>query len=182
MNHSSSAQSHGRIPQITARLSQEFIACRGELRRLATYLVESRDLVDDVLQDAYLRLIRSRHAEVSSPTAYCRQVVRNTALDYGRRRAMELKRFVSPADGEPPEVEGGLPAYAGIDQRRAIARVDSMLETVPSRARWAFEHSRLHGLTQREIAKTLGVSATLVNFMVKEVLQVLKPCREDLGD
>ncbi|MEO3714087.1 sigma-70 family RNA polymerase sigma factor [Roseateles flavus] len=164
-------------------LDTVFIARRNELRGVAFRLVESAELVEDVLQDAYLKLIRrGPRREVKNPFGYCCQVVRNTALDHSRRRATELRCIVPSPDGELPDTQGALPASAGLDQRRAIARADSLLATVPERARWAFERHRLYGLSQREIAVELGVSATLVNFMVKDVMVVLSGVRDALGD
>lgn len=40
----------------------------------------------------------------------------------------------------------------------------------PKRTRYAFEMYRLHGVPQKDIAKELGVSPTLVNFMIRDAL------------
>ena len=44
--------------------------------------------------------------------------------------------------------------------------------------RRAFELYRLGGLTQREVADELGISTTLVNFMIRDALTC---CRDALG-
>ena len=44
------------------------------------------------------------------------------------------------------------------------------LTELPSRTRYAFEMYRLHGVQQKDIAKELGVSPTLVNFMIRDAL------------
>ncbi|MFC6978486.1 sigma factor-like helix-turn-helix DNA-binding protein [Microbulbifer taiwanensis] len=44
------------------------------------------------------------------------------------------------------------------------------LGELPERTRRVFELYRMGGHTQREIAKMLGVSPTLVNFMIRDAL------------
>jgi RNA polymerase sigma-70 factor (ECF subfamily) len=48
--------------------------------------------------------------------------------------------------------------------------LSSALAQMPERTRYAFEMYKLHGRTQNDIAKDLGVSPTLVNFMVRDAL------------
>lgn len=41
---------------------------------------------------------------------------------------------------------------------------------------------RLHGVPQKDIAKELGVSPTLVNFMIRDALHCRKVTAERQGD
>lgn len=164
-------------------LIEVYLARRNDLRGVASRIVGHSDQVDDVLQDAYLKLVDGVCArEVLNPFGYCCQVVRNMALDYCRRRMVESACFVSNPDGELPEVEGGRAAEAGIDERRILERIETALATLPPRTRHVFELYRLEGRTQRDIAQSLGVSATLVNFMIKDVMMVLAGCSDVFGD
>lgn len=165
-------------------LVEVYLARRSDLRSIASRIVGRHDQVDDVLQDAYLKLVDGVCArEVLNPFGYCCQVVRNMALDYCRRRAVEGSCIVSSPDGDLPEVEGGKPADAGIDERRMmLERIEVALAALPPRTRFVFELYRLEGRTQREIAKIVGVSATLVNFMIKDVMTALAGCRDILDD
>lgn len=56
------------------------------------------------------------------------------------------------------------------EDRQTLEAISSALQTLPERTRYAFEMYRLHGRTQKEIAEELGVSPTLVNFMVRDAL------------
>lgn len=162
-------------------LVEVYLARRSDLRMVASKIVGRPDQVDDVLQDAYLKLVDGVCArEVQNPFGYCCQVVRNTALDYCRRRVVEGRCIVSSPDGDLPEVEGGKPADAGLDERRMLVRIEAALAELPPRTRLVFELYRLEGKTQREIAKIVGVSATLVNFMIRDVMTALAACRDIL--
>lgn len=46
---------------------------------------------------------------------------------------------------------------------------DALTRLAPAH-RYAFEMYRLHGMPQKDIAKELGVSPTLVNFMIRDAL------------
>ena len=51
-----------------------------------------------------------------------------------------------------------------------LENIADALTELPSRTRYAFEMYRLHGVQQKDIAKELGVSPTLVNFMIRDAL------------
>jgi RNA polymerase sigma factor (sigma-70 family) len=163
------------------RHGEVFFTRRSDLRAIAYRIVGQADLVEDVLQDAYVKLLEGACCrEVLNPFGYCCQVVRNTAIDYCRRRVgvVEAHVIMQSPDGELPEVAGEHLPDAGIDERRLLERIDEILATLPERTRLVFEMYRLHGKTQREIAKVFDVSPTLVNFMIRDVMNALASCRD----
>lgn len=156
---------------------------RSDLRAIAFRIVGRADVVDDVMQDAYVKLVAGACSrDILNPFAYCCQVVRNMALDYYRRHVVEASIVVSTPDGNLPDIAGDHRADAGIDERRLLERIETVLSTLPERTRFVFEHYRLHGKTQREIGKIIGVSATLVNFIIKDVMQSLDACRDGFDE
>ncbi|WP_304621353.1 sigma factor, partial [Novosphingobium sp. 18050] len=71
-------------------LADVFVAHRAQLWRVARQIVNTEDLADDVMQDAYLKLAEGPRDRVAErPIGYCCQVVRNLALDYCRRHRVE---------------------------------------------------------------------------------------------
>ncbi len=160
-------------------LGEMFITRRSDLRAIAFRIVGRADVVDDVMQDAYVKLVEGACARnVLNPFAYCCQVVRNMAIDYCRSRVVESGIIVQTLDGDLPEVASAHHAEAGIDERRLLERVEAVLAVLPPRTRHVFELYRLHGKTQRGIGEAVGVSATLVNFMIKDAMQALISCRD----
>jgi DNA-directed RNA polymerase specialized sigma24 family protein len=61
------------------------------------------------------------------------------------------------------------PLY-GDHSKVSLNLVSSALSELPERTRYAFERHRVYGLAQKEVAKELGVSNTLVNFMIRDAL------------
>lgn len=159
-------------------LAEFFITHRAQLWSIAQKIIGTRDLADDVVQEAYLKVARtSCTLHVERPFCYCCQVVRNVAVDFCRRHVVESSYRTYTDDGELPQVAGGGSPERELDERRMLEAVEKALEAVPARTRRAFELHYLGGLTQREIGQHLGCSATLVNFMVKDAKDALAACR-----
>lgn len=158
-------------------LQTTFLESRERLRLAAQRIVGTRDLADDILQSAYLRITDTSAGLVRQPLNYCFQVVRHLAIDHCRRRALEAQFLVGEAEGHEvpaPHVSPEISAMSG----EFLMRIGEALGQLPSRTRQAFVLYRVEGLTQRDIAQRLGVSPTLVNFMIKDAVEVLKRCRD----
>ncbi len=56
------------------------------------------------------------------------------------------------------------------EDRQTLERLSAVLSELPDRTRYVFERHRIYGIPQKEIAKELGVSPTLVNFMIRDAL------------
>lgn len=151
------------------------------LRLAAQKIVENRALAEEIAQDAYLKLNKiDIELEVKHPLAYCYQVVRNLAIDHKRRHQMERQIFTAEEDGHDVATTTGTPEQIAIS-RQNLCIVAKVLEALPERTRQAFELYRLGGFTQRAIGEQLGVSATMVNFMVRDASDALLGCRHLLA-
>lgn len=164
-------------------LSDVFIQHHPQLRQMALNIVRTADFADDIMQDAYLRLAEGACANsVQKPLCYCYQVVRNLAMDHFRRHSTEATYRTYGLEVESLERTCGVTPDKVLNQRRVVAAMEQALKTLPARTRRAFELHRLHELSQRDIAKRLGCSATLVNFMVRDASAALQGCRRLLDD
>jgi RNA polymerase sigma-70 factor (ECF subfamily) len=164
-------------------LGNTFVEHRKYLRSLARKITGSAETADDVLQDAYLKLMQGACArDVANPLGYCCQVVRSVAFDYHRRQSVESTYREYCVDGELPPIPCNTAIDRNLHERRVLDAVAAVVEALPPRIRQVFEMYRLGGLTQREIGKQLQCSATLVNFMLKEAMEALSGCRALLED
>lgn len=162
------------------RLAQAFVAEGSALRRLATRILGNAELAEDVVQEAWLRLAEAAPDEaVRDPAAYCAQTVRRLAIDRHRRLRLEADVFAAEEEGAAIEAPLGSPEHIAIG-REHLKRIESLLTALPRRTRQAFELHRLGGHTQQEVADRLGVSITLVNFMLRDVSRALAPWRDVL--
>lgn len=164
-------------------LEHVFIAQRMALRHTAQGILRNPELAEDVVQEAYLKLREQQQASAArEPAAYFFQVVRNLSVDRLRRLILEAHVFADEHDAVDVEAPSSSPEHIAIG-REQLRQVEQALTTLPRRTRQAFELYRLGGHTQQEVAERLGVSTTLVNFMLRDAAAVLSrqrgpvPCR-----
>lgn len=164
-------------------LCEIFVSHRPQLRRIAQSIVRTVEQTDDVMQDAFVKLVEfSCDRPVHRPLAYCSQVVRNLALDCCRRRSVEAAHRSFDVDASEIEVPAVGSPHRSLGDREALVAIDRALGALPHRTRHVFELYRLEGLTQREIADRVGVSLGLINGMIADAARAIEGCRELLGE
>ena len=151
-------------------LAATFTAYRNQLHQLAAKILRNSDRAEDVVQDAYLKIIEVKAVlVVKQPVAYIFRVVRNLAIDHYRHASLESSLFTGDEEAQSMPSPAPTPEAISIS-RQQISLVADALDQLPKRTRRAFELYRVGGHTQREIAQMLGVSPTLVNFMIRDAL------------
>lgn len=152
-------------------LLQAFVNNRTLLVKTAARITGCHSRAEDVVQDAFFRLHNAPQIQSSlkAQLSYLFQIVRNLAIDHYRRQAMELRYSGSEEEGLNVPNPSASPEATHINQH-ALNTLDNALNDLPARTRYAFEMYRLHGVPQKDIARELGVSPTLVNFMIRDAL------------
>lgn len=151
-------------------LEDIFVGQRQQLCQVAARILGSRDRAEDVVQDAYLKVMEAKATfSIRQPAAYVFRIVRNLAIDHYRRSSLESDVFTVEEAGQGVPSPAGTPETVSIG-RQELGLVARALEELPERTRRVFELYRVNGHTQREIAKMFDVSPTLVNFMIRDAL------------
>ncbi|SFO82447.1 RNA polymerase factor sigma-70 [Ectopseudomonas composti] len=154
-----------------------FVTRRHTFINAAARILGCRSHAEDVVHDAYIKLSTASMApSIQSQSSYLLRVVRNLAIDLYRRQALEKRYSGSEEEGLYIAAPGASPETSH-ESRETLEMLSSALAQMPERTRYAFEMYKLHGRTQNDIAKELGVSPTLVNFMVRDALL---HCRQSL--
>ncbi|KQB54760.1 RNA polymerase subunit sigma-70 [Pseudomonas endophytica] len=152
-------------------LLQAFIENRLALVKIAARITGCRSRAEDVVQDAFFRLQSAPNITSSfkAQLSYLFQIVRNLAIDHYRKQVLEQKYSGTEEEGLNVVINGASPETSHINFSTLEHIADALTE-LPSRTRYAFEMYRLHDVQQKDIAKELGVSPTLVNFMIRDAL------------
>ncbi|WDF73620.1 RNA polymerase sigma factor [Novosphingobium sp. KACC 22771] len=146
---------------------------RAEQGRLLRYFRTrvGREEAPDLLQEMFTRLLRSGALErVENPSAYLSRCAQNLLIErWGKKRREQSVLF--PFDDErdaplPPEQTWRIEET---DARRIYRR---SLLAMPRRTRRIFLMHRLTGMTQRQIAKQVGIGEQSVAYhMMRAVTQ-----------
>ncbi|SCB58856.1 RNA polymerase sigma-70 factor, ECF subfamily [Rhizobium aethiopicum] len=133
-------------------------------------VVKSRSYSEDIFQDGVIKAYGVNVEGIRCPIGYAFRMVYNLALDESRRRRQQMNNYRSI--DQVQEITAPIPTV--LDQLVAaetLRDVLASLEALPKRTNDAFIRHRLNGVPQKDIAAELGVSRTLVNFMIKAAEQ-----------
>ncbi len=150
-------------------LDQLFSEHRKALIDLAARVVSCRRKAEDIVHDVFLKYYElASQNSVRQPRQYLFGMVRNHAIDWVRRASLE-RRHCGGSEEEGMQVPCLLNCpEATLDRQQLLCAVDAALNRLPARTRRAFELHRIEGIPQKQIADQMGVSPTLINFMLKD--------------
>ena len=172
-----SAVAHGDRPAFRAL----FDATSAKLFAVAVRIVKRRDLAEDVVQDAYLK-IWQRAGEYASgsgaPMTWMATIVRNRAIDVLRKRT-EMPLPGGEAGmalaGEEPD------PFALAEQSAALeALLACMSELEPAQQRPVLL-AYYYGYTYEEIAEAMAAPASTIKSRVRRALIKIRDCLSDEG-
>lgn len=132
--------------------------------RLAYFLTGDRDLAEDIVQEAFVRVAGRRLRGPETFDAYLRRTVVNLFVSTLRRRRIERSRLRTLRD---PGVQQPYDPSARDELFRA-------LNTLPERQRAAIVLRFYEDLPEREAANVLGCSAGALNQLVVRGMAALR--------
>lgn len=129
--------------------------------------------VDDVVQEAYCRLSElSDHMHIENGRAYFFSTVRSIVV-HGARRA-RIARIDAVDDAEIAALPDDAPSpERDVGARLQLRRVMDLIAALPPAYRHALEMRRLHGFSQKETARYLGVTEKVVENNALRGLRLL---------
>ena len=162
----------------TGDLTELFRQHHLELVRLAALLVRSREAGEDIVQDVFIK-IHARRAGPPDPAgalAYLRRAVVNGCRSWLRRQA--VARRVGSADRTAVDVhESAEHAAITAANRR---RLQAGLSALPPQRREVLVLRYYVGLSEAEIARTLGISqGTVKSAAARGIRSLAKALAEE---
>ena len=114
--------------------------------------------VDDVVQEAFLRVLRARETgRLQAPKAFLFAIARNLALDQLRRHAVSrTDSLVETHLSDVLDDHAGIPETVARDQERAL--LTEAIQSLPERCRQVMTLRIVYNLPQRVIGEKLGIS------------------------
>lgn len=165
-----SAASPAIIHWVALHILPEEPTVRAYLRRQG---VPSHD-IDDIVQEAYCRFANMACVDhIDRPGAYFLQTARNLWRDQLRRAAIiPFENITETARCLVMDETGNTEQL--VAARQQLRMVERLLAVLPERCRRIFALKRIDGLSQKQIAQSLGVSESVVENDVQKALRLLQ--------
>lgn len=150
-----------------------YLTHRAELVDYAHRIVRDRARAEDVVQDAWLRVVAAeREKPLGRPLGYLYRVVRNLAIDGYRSQRREAARGGDDLSMVAETVADAAPSpEAAAIARHELRQVLACLDDLPERTRKAVTLYKFEGLKLREAAEQMGISIALANKLVLDGVQ-----------
>jgi RNA polymerase sigma-70 factor (ECF subfamily) len=136
----------------------------GLLYRVALSILRNPAEAEDVVQDAFVRVLERRHqlAEIADMRPWLVRIAWNLALDRRRRIRPEQMDEVFAAG----LVSASLPADQTLAETRRMQQVLAAIERLPEKERQALLLSAMDELTTAEVSTILGRSESSVRSLL----------------
>jgi RNA polymerase sigma-70 factor (ECF subfamily) len=157
---------------VRERLEQVYQDHRQGLFSLALAISRSVDLAEEAVQEAFVRLWRSRRQPSGDPVSYVFAAVRNAAIELSRRRRPTSAIRVSLFDG----TEADPAASAIAAERQQVVR--DAVDRLPLRQRQAVVMRLYGGLSFQQIAEVLDEPLQTVASRYRRALERIKQAVE----
>lgn len=161
------------LPERLARgeesaFAEFYDACADRLFAFATARTGSRELAAEVVQNTFLRLVKSRQRlrKVESPIAYVFQIARNELARLATRQANDHSQPLDAADA--------VVDYRWRDGVDNTDAAEALLNRLESAAREIVELKLYAGLTFEEVAEATGQPVGTVATRYRRALESLR--------
>ena len=143
------------------------------IARVARRVVGCESVVDDVVQDVFLRLAESRQSpdEIRHPRAYVLRAALNQARNHLARESVREGIEERAACARESEVPSAAESAASAEE---VARINRAIDELPTESRIAVHLRAVEGLSYREIAEVVGVSVPTVTSRIRRGREKLR--------
>jgi RNA polymerase sigma-70 factor (ECF subfamily) len=145
------------------------------LRRFFARRFRSSSEAADATQETFLRMLEvSQKTVIENPQAYLYRVAASVARVTSARAA--AGRQALTLDSEALEVADDAPGQEQVvNGRQCLVLMAKAIGELPNRCQAVFILSRVHGLSNGEIAEALGITRNMVE---KHIIRALLRCRQ----
>ncbi|MBR1401849.1 MAG: RNA polymerase sigma-70 factor [Prevotella sp.] len=135
----------------------------------AIHYLNDVDAAEDIVQDAFLRLIeKMSEEEIENHKSYLYSTVHNLCIKQ-LQQSSALETIAAPCD-----IDGIISDEEAIDVSTREAQLWTAIDSLPLRCREIFLMSKRDGKKYREIARELNISEKTVEHQISKAIRVLR--------
>ena len=156
----------------SVNLGELFATLESPLLNYAISLVRKRDVAQDVVQDAFLRL-HERLAEVREPKAWLYRTVHNLAMSYHRKHRKVITMDFEDPEGFPEPVDTEALPDNRLERMEAVGMAMLCLDRLKENAQELIQLKFVENLSYKEIAERTGLSVGNVGYKLHHAIKFL---------
>ena len=147
-----------------ATILEAYIDNELALKRFLRRFIKSREGIDDLAQEAFLRAFAAESGRlIESPKAFLFKVARNLALNEIARKASVTIEPLGDFEGQSVLEDSSQAAVDdAVDGRERIRMLARAIAALPPQCAKVFILRKMQGLSQKEIAARLNISVRTV--------------------
>jgi len=153
---------------------------RKSLMRFATRYFRRPQEIEDVVQDAFVKVIEAQHKrDIESPKAYLYRTTRNLALNQLDRSAFKLTDALSDVllDSEPMQT---LSLEDQFESQQKFELFCRAVRQLPLKCQRVYILRRVYGFSQKEVSERMGISIKTVEaHLTKAIIRCTDYMDED---
>ncbi|TFW31362.1 RNA polymerase sigma factor [Duganella callida] len=159
--------------EVTDWLTIHFLPHEAELRTMLRRVCNSPSEVDDAVQETCYRILAVADlALVHNPKPFVFRTAKNIVLDRIRRDA--VVSIETMANLEELEIADTAPSPDRVVfAREELKWVFGLIARLPDRCKSVFSARRLHGMSQNETARTLGLTDSVVEHEMMKGMRLM---------
>lgn len=154
-----------------------------ELLNFLARQVNDRDAAADLAQESYARVLAVQHSgqAIGDVRALLYRTARNLVIDqYRRAQVRQHEDLDGLSEAEHPPAPQHLQPEEALASLQAIRAYVAAIETLPPRCREAFVLHVFEGCSHAQVAKRMGISASMVEKHVVRGMVACKLCARQI--
>ena len=163
-------------------ITEAFIKHETFLKRFISRFLSRPQDIEDVVQETYLKAYAAEKVtDISHPKAYLFSIAKNIALGELTKKSSQITGYIEECKQELA-IPSTPTAESELEAEQSLGLYCEAIATLPEKCRRVFLLRKVHGLKQKEIAQTLGISVRMVEKHLHLGTQKCSDYMNDMGE
>jgi len=155
-------------PQASSAITAVFLECNTFLKKFLAGFLRSRQDIEDVAQETYLRAYMAEQREtIEQPKAFLFRIARNLALTRLSKKSRQITDYIEEA-GATVVIETAAGTDQELEAQQCLDLYCEAVAVLPEKCRQVFLFRKVHGLSHKDIGERMGLSISSVEKYLRQ--------------
>ena len=151
-----------RDPRVASMLTRVFMESSPVLHNFLRRFLHRPQDIEDVVQETYLKAYAAEKVtDISHPKAYLFSIAKNIALGELTKKSTQITGYIEECKNDLA-IQSSPSVDSELEAQQSLGAYCDAIAALPEKCRRVFLLRKVHGLKQREIAESMGISVRMV--------------------